>query len=168
MAKRADTSGLNAEFVISQAKPENRVQGNAPTPYNPSASEPPQDTEPAPESAPVPAMPPAAELETEPQREIKEPPKRKRGQAQAAPQDYFTLFLHEVAITARSGKTVYICQRHHDKIADILHTIAKKEVSLFSYIYNVLEHHFNTFDEELNELYFNNLKQRLKSWDGHS
>jgi hypothetical protein len=161
MAKRVDTSGLNTDFVISQAKPENRGQGRAVTSYDPSAAELPQETEVSPETTSVPIMPPALESEPEQMKEKEVPreeSKRRRGKVQTDPQDYLSLFLHEAAITARSGKTVYICQEHHDKIANILHTIGKKEVSLFSFIYNVLEHHFQVFDDEVNELYAKNLK----------
>lgn len=74
-------------------------------------------------------------------------------------QDYQSLFIHEAAIAARSGKTVYICKEHHDRIIKILHVIAKNDVSLFSYLYNVLEHHFNTYQEDITELYDNNIEK---------
>ena len=118
------------------------------TPYDPSASA----------SSPEPEQPP--ETETLPVKE-KETPREetRRRKAKAELQDYVTLFLHEAAITARSGKTVYICQEHHDRIANILHVIGKKEVSLFSYIYNVLEQHFATYQDEITELYEGNIKK---------
>ena len=149
MAKRADTSGLNAEFVISQAKPENRVQGNAPTPYNPSASEPPLNAEPAPESAPVPAMPSAAELETEPQREIKEPPKRKRGQAAG----YKDTFLKRNEMKTR--QCVYISYDVHDKIVRLVRALlsAGNEISVGGYIDTVLAEHLQANKDEINEVY---------------
>lgn len=73
--------------------------------------------------------------------------------------DYQSLFIHESAIAARSGKTVYICKEHHERIIKILHVIAKNDVSLFSYIYNVLEHHFTTYQEDITELYDNNIEK---------
>lgn len=143
MAKRIDTNGIDPDLVINSAKPSYREKTL--TPYDPSASAPSPEPE---ETIPV--------KEKENQREE---PKRRRGKPQAEPQDYVLLFLHEAAITARSGKTVYICQEHHDRIANILHVIAKKEVSLFSYIYNVLEQHFATYQDEITELYDNNIKK---------
>lgn len=103
--------------------------------------------------------PPAAEFRSaapEPEA-VKEEPRRRR--QKAGPQDYVALFLREAAITARSGKTVYVCKEHHDRITKILHVIGKNEVSLFSYIYNVLEHHFSTFQEDITELYDNNIEK---------
>lgn len=40
-------------------------------------------------------------------------------------QRYEALFIHENAITARSGKTVYISKEHHDRIIKILQVIEK-------------------------------------------
>lgn len=37
-----------------------------------------------------------------------------------------------------------------------MNVIAKNDVSLFSYLFNVLEHHFATYQEEITELYDNN------------
>lgn len=89
----------------------------------------------------------------------REEPRRRKPKAQAESQDYKSLFIQEAAIAARSGKTVYICKEHHDRIIKILHVIAKNEVSLFSYLYNVLEHHFNTYQEDITELYDNNIEK---------
>lgn len=84
--------------------------------------------------------------------------KRKKEQI-ASPNEYKKIFFRQTAITARSGKTVYICKEHHDRIIKILHVIAKNDVSLFSYIYNVLEHHFSTYQEDITELYDNNIEK---------
>lgn len=134
MSKRADTSGIDPSMVIRQAKKSNR--------------------EPLPEE-----RPPVAEVRSEaPEPEaVREEPRRRRQKAE--PQDYAALFLREASITARSGKTVYVCKEHHDRINKILHVIGKNEVSLFSYIYNVLEHHFSTFQEDITELYDNNIEK---------
>ena len=146
MAKRIDTNGIDSDLVINSAKPSYREKTL--TPYDPSASA--ASPEPAPE--PPEEIIPMKEKET-PREETR------RRKPKAEPQDYVTLFLHEAAITARSGKTVYICQEHHDRIANILHVIGKKEVSLFSYIYNVLEQHFATYQDEITELYESNIKK---------
>lgn len=93
---------------------------------------------------------------------IKELPRdepRKRKSKAQVDADYQSLFIHESAIAARSGKTVYICKEHHERIIKILHVIAKNDVSLFSYIYNVLEYHFTTYQEDITELYDNNIEK---------
>jgi len=74
-------------------------------------------------------------------------------------EQYLAAFFRETPMTARSGKTVYICQEHHDRIIKILRVIGKNEGSLFSYIYNVMEHHFATFQDEITELYEKNIER---------
>lgn len=99
------------------------------------------------------AMPAVEQTKEKPREE----PRRRKTKTET--QDYQSLFIHETAIAARSGKTVYICKEHHDRIIKILHVIAKNEISLFSYLYNVLEHHFNTYQEDITELYDNNIEK---------
>jgi len=61
----------------------------------------------------------------------------------AMKKSYRTRFLKEATIPARIGKTVYIRKEYHERIQLILRVIGKDEVSLFSYIDNVLAHHFD-------------------------
>ena len=63
--------------------------------------------------------------------------------------EYETLFLKESDVTARLGKTVYIRKEFHERITKILHVIGDNEVSMFSYIDNVLAYHFESFQDEI-------------------
>jgi hypothetical protein len=78
----------------------------------------------------------------------KEESKRKR-----KTQDYESMFIRESSVTARLGKTVYIRKEFHDRILKIIQVIGKNEVSLFSYIDNVLTHHFDNFQEDITQAY---------------
>lgn len=69
------------------------------------------------------------------------------------PEDYEALFIRTAPTTTRSGKAVYIRKEFHDRIMRIVQNIGYNEVSLFSYIDNVLEHHFNTYQDDITELY---------------
>lgn len=69
---------------------------------------------------------------------------------------YRSLFLKEADIPARIGKTVYVRKEYHERIQLILRVIGKDEVSLFSYIDNVLAHHFDMFQKEIKRLYEQN------------
>jgi hypothetical protein len=81
---------------------------------------------------------------------LKEENRRRRGK----PQDYESLFIREPGgITAREGKTVYIRKQYHDRILKIVQVIGGNDLSLFSYLDNVLEHHFALFQEEITTLY---------------
>ena len=76
----------------------------------------------------------------------KQEEKRKRRNSQA---DYETLFIKESDITTRQARHVYIRTDFHELISKIAHVIANKEMSIFSYIDNVLAHHFEEFQEEI-------------------
>ncbi|MBB4038300.1 hypothetical protein GGR21_004232 [Dysgonomonas hofstadii] len=148
MSKKIDTSGLDSDFIIGQTDRTNREAKPTLVEKSTVADAVPTQVEPM---APV-AVPTPLAMET-----TREESKRRKPKVE--PLDYKSLFIQEAAIAARSGKTVYICKEHHDRIIKILHVIAKNEVSLFSYIYNVLEHHFNAYQEEITELYDKNLEK---------
>ena len=76
-------------------------------------------------------------------------------------QDYEGLFISESTVTARLGKTVYIRKEYHDRILKIIQVVGNNEVSLFSYIDNVLSHHFDTFQEDISQVYKNRISNEL-------
>ena len=63
--------------------------------------------------------------------------------------DYETLFIKESGVTTRQARHVYIRTDFHDRISKIIHVIAHNEMSIFSYIDNVLAHHFEEFQDEI-------------------
>ncbi|NDV64673.1 DUF3408 domain-containing protein [Bacteroides sp. 224] len=67
--------------------------------------------------------------------------------------DYESLFIKDAPSSTRSGKTVYIRKEFHDRIIRIIQVIGSNEISLYSYLDNVLEHHFSMFQEDISELY---------------
>ncbi len=83
--------------------------------------------------------------------ELKKTPKGSPG--------YQTRFFVSAGITARTGKSVYIRKAHHDKIMKIIQVIGNNETTIFSYIDNVLNHHFETFQDEIEELYDKNIEK---------
>ncbi len=72
--------------------------------------------------------------------------KRKR-----TPVGYSATFLQKNEIKTR--QCVYISQRIHATISEIVRVIADKEVSVGGYIDNVLLQHLEAHKEEINELY---------------
>lgn len=91
-------------------------------------------------------------LETE---SPKEEPRRKRSKES----DYESVFVRESSVTARTGKMVYIRKDFHDTIQWICKVIGESEVSLSGYIDNVLKHHFETYENEINRLYDDKIKR---------
>ena len=140
MAKKkneeVNLSDFDANFVISSFK--NKDRRNNPSSI-PKALVPEQEVTPE-----EPAV-----IQTEIPREES---KRKRNKIP----DYESLFLVNAEIPTRSGKLVSIREKYHERITKIVQVIGKKEVSIFSYIDNVLSHHFETFQDEITELYNKN------------
>jgi hypothetical protein len=73
--------------------------------------------------------------------------------------DYESLFIRESDEIARYGKTAYISSEHHKRISQIVHVTGEGNMSIFSYIDNVLAHHFEIFKEAITESYE---KKRMK------
>lgn len=143
MSKRIDTSGINPDFVIAQAKSSNREQKPEPVPL-PEPHKVPEETV-RPETASVDAVTETVSTSEQP----KEEGRRKKNKSQ----EYENLFFKEAAVKTRSGKVVYIRKEYHDRILKIVRVIGENEFSLFGYLDNILEHHFNTYQDEITELY---------------
>jgi len=79
-------------------------------------------------------------------KEAKEPVRRKRNNA-----DYNSLFLQRNEIKIRS--CVYISQRIHKTISEIVRVIGSKDVTVGGYIDNVLLQHLEAHKDEINDLY---------------
>jgi len=79
----------------------------------------------------------------------REEPKRRRGKSV----DYQATFFKNAEEKTRSGKVVYIRKKYHERMMRMLRVIGEDEITLFSYLDNILEHHFNMFQSEIKELY---------------
>jgi len=148
MAKKINLDEIDESFIIAAVKKDKSSVPENPERLLQPASAKVNETVVQIESQTVEIEPPAV---IEP---IKEESKRKR-----KTQDYESLFIHESSVTARLGKTVYIRKEYHDRILKITQVVGGNEVSLFSYIDNVLAHHFNDFQDDINQIY----KQRVSN-----
>ena len=138
MAKKLHITDIDEEFIINSFRKDE--------PFAVPAATSPEGSVMTPE--PVQETVPENEVTVEP---VKEEPRRRKAKERG--QDYQNMFLKEAAIHARMGKTVYVRKEYHERIQRIVRVIGKDEVSLFSYIDNVLAHHFATFQGEITELY---------------
>jgi hypothetical protein len=84
----------------------------------------------------------------------KEDTRRRRGREQ----DYESLFIRESTITARTGKMVYIRNEFHDTLKAMCNVFADDGITLSGYIDNVLAHHIDTYEAEMNRLHDGNYK----------
>lgn len=88
-------------------------------------------------------------IPTKNEKEVTEPRKKKS----RASEDFDELFLRNSEETARMGKTIYIRKEYHERIQRICQTLGENQISLYSYIDNVLTHHFETYRDEIQEKY---------------
>jgi hypothetical protein len=139
MTKRVNTDDIDEQFLLSTVRTGRGIKENIPesVPATPSTVE--EKPEPEKEPEPEPVSPEISKEET----------KRKRTNKP----DYESLFIKESNITARLGKTVYIRKEFHDRILKITQIIGDNEVSLFSYIDNIIAHHFESFKDDITQSY---------------
>lgn len=88
-------------------------------------------------------------IPTKNEKEVTEPRKKKNRPSE----DFDELFLRNSEETARMGKTIYIRKEYHERIQRICQTLGENQISLYSYIDNVLTHHFETYRDEIQEKY---------------
>ncbi|MBW4360513.1 DUF3408 domain-containing protein [Flavobacterium taihuense] len=64
-------------------------------------------------------------------------------------QDYESIFFKKPGTNARDGKTVYIRPDFHEKLSRIVHVIGEDKITIYAYLDNLLEYHFQEFGEQI-------------------
>lgn len=150
MAKKTKAEEIDPNFIINAFRQDDpTIPLSARTTGAPAKEETAEEPEPEEEPRSETTVSPA------PAQTVKSESERRRKQ-KSREQEYLALFMKEATISARMGKTVYVRKEFHERIQLILRIIGKDEVSLFSYIDNVLAHHLNMFEEEIKKLYTEN------------
>ena len=54
---------------------------------------------------------------------------------------------------ARDGKTVYIRPEFHEKLTRIIQVIGEDKISIYAYLDNLLDYHFQEFGEQITKSY---------------
>lgn len=63
--------------------------------------------------------------------------------------DFQEIFFQKNDFTARTGKTVSIRPKHHERLLRISRVIGENKVSISNYLDNILEHHFTEFEAQI-------------------
>ncbi len=92
----------------------------------------------------------AEENPPKPQKESKPKPRN----SSAKKVDYEALFLVNRFPSGRNGKVVYIRPEYHERLLRIVQLTREEKTTLYSYIDNILEHHFEQFGDDIIH-YFN-------------
>ncbi len=64
-------------------------------------------------------------------------------------QDYESIFFKKPGTNARDGKTVYIRPDFHEKLSRIVQVIGEDKITIYAYLDNLLEYHFQEFGEQI-------------------
>lgn len=75
--------------------------------------------------------------------------------------DYEDIFLKKSDTNARDGKTVYIRPDFHDRLSRIVQVIGEDKISIYAYLDNLLQYHFDEFGEQIIKSYNNKYKPIL-------
>ncbi|MCY1662625.1 DUF3408 domain-containing protein [Chryseobacterium sp. SL1] len=67
---------------------------------------------------------------------------------------YEELFLINRFPSGRNGKVVYIRPEYHERLLRIVQLTREEKTTLYSYIDNILEHHFSEYGDDITH-YFN-------------
>lgn len=67
--------------------------------------------------------------------------------------DYENIFFNKSETNARDGKTVYIRPEFHEKLTRIIQVIGEDKITIYAYLDNLLDYHFQEFAEQITKSY---------------
>ncbi|MCH5688382.1 DUF3408 domain-containing protein [Niabella sp. W65] len=67
--------------------------------------------------------------------------------------DYESIFFRKSETNARDGKTVYIRPEFHEKLTRIIQVIGEDKITIYAYLDNLLDYHFQEFAEQITKSY---------------
>ena len=67
--------------------------------------------------------------------------------------DYESTILKKSDTNSRDGKTVYIRPEFHEKLTRIIQVIGEDKISIYAYLDNLLDYHFQEFGEQITKSY---------------
>ncbi|MGV8964039.1 MAG: DUF3408 domain-containing protein [Candidatus Saccharimonadaceae bacterium] len=88
---------------------------------------------------------------------VKERPRSKRTNET----DYESLFFKRTDTNARDGKTVYIRPDFHEKLSRIVQVIGEDKITIYGYLDNLLDYHFQEFGEQITKSFNDKYKPIL-------
>jgi len=75
--------------------------------------------------------------------------------------DYESIFFKKPDTNARDGKTVYIRPDFHEKLTRIVQVIGEDKLTIYGYLDNLLDYHFQEFGEQITTSFNNKYKPIL-------
>lgn len=75
--------------------------------------------------------------------------------------DYESIFFRRPDTNARDGKTVYIRPDFHEKLSRIVQVIGEDKITIYAYLDNLLDYHFQEFGEQITKSFNDKYKPIL-------
>ncbi len=75
--------------------------------------------------------------------------------------DYESIFFKRSDTNARDGKTVYIRQDFHERLSRIVQVIGEDKITIYAYLDNLLDYHFQEFGEQITKSFNDKYKPIL-------
>lgn len=110
------------------------------------------------------------ELTEESQKEVSKPKelpaekseiKEKTRVKKTSEPDYESIFFKRPDTNARDGKTVYIRPDFHEKLSRIVQVIGEDKITIYAYLDNLLNYHFQEFGEQITKSFNDKYKPIL-------
>ncbi|HEU4496606.1 MAG TPA: DUF3408 domain-containing protein [Flavobacterium sp.] len=79
----------------------------------------------------------------------------------ASEADYENIFFKRPDTNARDGKTVYIRPDFHEKLSRIVQVIGEDKITIYAYLDNLLDYHFQEFGEQITKSFNDKYKPIL-------
>lgn len=76
-------------------------------------------------------------------------PKEQKKSKKTNDQDYESIFFKKPDTNARDGKTIYIRPDFHEKLSRIVQVIGEDKITIYAYMDNLLQYHFQEFGEQI-------------------
>ena len=86
----------------------------------------------------------------------KEPSKKKRGQSV----DYESVFLSRNELRNRQG--LYIGKDNYEVLQTLVRSIRNERISVSGLVDNIISHHIELYEDEINRIYEENIKRPIK------
>ena len=99
-----------------------------------------------------PVAPPSNNKKQDVPKETK--PREKVRNSSSKKADYEETFLVNRFPSGRNGKVVYIRPEYHERLLRIVQLTREERTTLYSYIDNILDHHFREYGDDITD-YFN-------------
>ncbi len=84
---------------------------------------------------------------------LEEPEKQKETKRRKSKNDFESLFIRQADIAGRQEKTIYVREKYYNRIDKLIKLYGNPRLSVFSYVDAVLELHFETYEQEIKEVY---------------